>query len=160
MNQIEQIKAEIKRLKEESGIGLCEYDAGHENGICETCDKLLDFIDKLPKEQILPDTVNDNIEAEAKECWDYVFSIGWNENSLMTMNHKEFLAFAEHWAVWQRKQLIKDAVDGEVIISHGEKVISHQSRIGIMETALPDYAIDKLGIGEKVKLIILKNETD
>ena len=39
-----------------------------------------------------------DLEKEANECWDYVFSaIGWDENSLMTMNHKEFLAFARHF---------------------------------------------------------------
>ncbi len=39
-----------------------------------------------------------DLEKEANECWDYVFSaIGWDENSLMTMNHKEFLAFAHHF---------------------------------------------------------------
>lgn len=39
-----------------------------------------------------------DLDKEANECWDYVFSaIGWDENSLMTMNHKEFLAFARHF---------------------------------------------------------------
>lgn len=41
------IKAEIERLKDEASIGLCEYDAGHENGVCETCARLLSFLDSL-----------------------------------------------------------------------------------------------------------------
>lgn len=48
--------------------------------------------------------VSDDIEKEADKCWDYVFSaLGWDENSLMTMNHKKFLAFACHFAEWQKK---------------------------------------------------------
>ena len=38
-----------------------------------------------------------DLEKEAKDCWDYVFALGWDENSLMTMNYKEFLAFARHF---------------------------------------------------------------
>lgn len=37
------------------------------------------------------------IKKDAKECWDYVFPLGWDENSMMTMNHKEFIAFAKHF---------------------------------------------------------------
>ncbi len=50
--------------------------------------------------------ISDDIEKEADICWDYVFSaLGWDENSLMTMNHKEFLAFASHFAEWQKQQM-------------------------------------------------------
>ena len=39
-----------------------------------------------------------DLEKEAKECWDYVFSdVGWDENSRMDMTHKEFIAFAKHF---------------------------------------------------------------
>lgn len=39
-----------------------------------------------------------DLEKEAKECWDYVFSdVGWDENSRMEMTHKEFIAFAKHF---------------------------------------------------------------
>ena len=51
MNTIETIRAEIKRLKEEASIGLSEYDAGHENGICEACNDILSFLDTLEEEQ-------------------------------------------------------------------------------------------------------------
>lgn len=53
MNAVEQIRAEIERLKNDASIGLSEYDAGYENGICDTCDSLLSFIDSLqPSETI------------------------------------------------------------------------------------------------------------
>jgi len=54
---------------------------------------VIDTITSLQQEQ--PEV---DLEEEANECWDYVFSaIGWDENSLITMNHKEFLAFARHF---------------------------------------------------------------
>lgn len=50
MTPIDQIKAEITSIKDLTGVGLNEYDMGHENGVCETCDRLLSFIDSLEKE--------------------------------------------------------------------------------------------------------------
>lgn len=61
--------------------------------------------------------ISDDIEREANICWDYVFSaLGWDENSLMTMNYKEFLAFASHFAEWQKK---KDADLGSPAYERG-----------------------------------------
>ena len=43
--------AEIERLKDGIGIGLCEYDAGEENGKMEILIKLSSFITSLQQEQ-------------------------------------------------------------------------------------------------------------
>lgn len=51
MKEKEQIRAEIERLKEETAIGICEYDKGEENGRMEVLTSLLSFIDSLPEEQ-------------------------------------------------------------------------------------------------------------
>lgn len=48
--QSERIIAEIKRLKCETHIGVCEYDQGVENGRMEVLDALLKFIDSMHKE--------------------------------------------------------------------------------------------------------------
>lgn len=50
--QVEQIRAEIERLKEENSIGLSEYDAGYCNGVGEICEHLLSFIKSQPEEPI------------------------------------------------------------------------------------------------------------
>ena len=50
MTQIDQIKAEISCIKDLTGVGLNEYDMGHENGVCETCDRILSFIESQEKE--------------------------------------------------------------------------------------------------------------
>ena len=39
-----------------------------------------------------------DLEKEANECWNYVFSeLGWDKNSIITMKHDEFMAFAKHF---------------------------------------------------------------
>ena len=45
------IRSEIERRKDYAGIGLCAYDAGYENAICELSDSLLSFLDILETEQ-------------------------------------------------------------------------------------------------------------
>lgn len=51
MDKVQKIKEMIERLKDENSIGLCEYDAGYCNGVGETCDNILKFIDSLQEEQ-------------------------------------------------------------------------------------------------------------
>lgn len=55
---------------------------------------------------------------------------------------------ARHFADWQKQQLMKDAVEGLVVcdeLTHGYKDIA---------MSIPDY----LNVGDKVKLIIIKEE--
>lgn len=47
----EKLIAEIERLKDGIGIGLCEYDAGEENGKMEILIELSSFIATLQQEQ-------------------------------------------------------------------------------------------------------------
>ena len=44
-DKVQKIKNFVQNLKEENSIGLCEYDAGYCNGVGETCDRILTFID-------------------------------------------------------------------------------------------------------------------
>lgn len=46
------IVAEIERIKEDAGIGLCAYDMGEENGKLQVCDKLLSFIDSIETKDV------------------------------------------------------------------------------------------------------------
>lgn len=54
------------------------------------------------------------------------------------------------------KMMLMDSVEGEIVISHGEKVILHPSRIGKAEMSLVGEIVDKYGIGDKVKISIFK----
>lgn len=47
----DQLIAEIERLKEETPIGICEYDKGEENGRYEVLNHLLSTITSLQQEQ-------------------------------------------------------------------------------------------------------------
>ena len=44
--------AEIKRIKDEIGIGLNAYEMGEENGKAEMCDMFLSFIDTLEVKEV------------------------------------------------------------------------------------------------------------
>ena len=48
----EKLKADIERLKEETFIGICEYDKGQENGRMEVLTSLQSTIDSLQQEQL------------------------------------------------------------------------------------------------------------
>ena len=66
--------------------------AAHFRGQVLAYSTVLEGIASLQQEQ--PDV---DLEKEAKDCWDYVFALGWDDNSFMTMNYKEFFAFARHF---------------------------------------------------------------
>lgn len=44
--------AEIKKIKDEIGIGLNAYEMGEENGKAEMCDMFLSFIDTLEVKEV------------------------------------------------------------------------------------------------------------
>ena len=56
--------AEIERLKEETPIGICEYDKGEENGRMEVLTSLRTTIDSLQQEQ--PEV---DLEKEIQSFW-------------------------------------------------------------------------------------------
>jgi hypothetical protein len=62
MDAIQIIKEKIERIKNENSIGLSEYDSGYCNGVGETCDELLQFIDSLPEEP-----ASEDLEEYAKK---------------------------------------------------------------------------------------------
>lgn len=58
---------------------------------------------------------------------------------------------------YERSQLMKNAIPGKVVISHGEKVIEHPSRHGLTESSFPDHVADAFSIGEEVNITISKS---
>lgn len=63
----DKLKAEIERLKEETPIGICEYDKGEENGRMEVLISLQSTIDSLQQEQPAVD-----LEKEYKAWWNSI----------------------------------------------------------------------------------------
>ena len=64
------IVAEIERIKEDAGIGLCAYDMGEENGKLQVCDKLLSFIDSIETKDV---DLEKEIQQHIKDCLDIKF---------------------------------------------------------------------------------------
>ena len=78
--------AEIYKLKKSHDNWSCLGKCFHQE-----YETLLSFINTLEVKEV-------DLEKEANECWNYVFSeLGWDKNSIMTMKHDEFMAFAKHF---------------------------------------------------------------
>lgn len=80
------IVAEIERIKKEE----CPTDSYE--GRCKLLwfEQFLSFLDTLEVKKV-------DLEKEANEAWDYIFSHGWDENSRMALKHDEYMAFAKHF---------------------------------------------------------------
>ena len=133
--QVEQIRAEIERLKEENSIGLSEYDAGYCNGVGEICEHLLSFIKSQPDEQ-----VSEDLEKAAIEAFKQIVDNGKNS----------FLEIFKAGSNWRKEQMMKDSVSGEVM---------HCMRYWIKtdEAELQNH-LQKFIDGDKVKVIIIKED--
>jgi len=84
------------------------------------------------------------IEDEAMRCWKEIFPLGWSNTSQVTLTYDQHIAFAKHYADWQKKRLLKDAVEGT---------------IGFVSIRLdkPNFSEDYKE-GDKVKVILIKDE--
>lgn len=81
------VVAEIENIK---SIEFNERNSS-EAYACMALDMVKEAIDTLEVKEV-------NLEKEANECWNYVFSeLGWDKNSIITMKHDEFMAFAKHF---------------------------------------------------------------
>ena len=88
---------------------------------------------------------NDSFEAEVKKLWE---EINTGHSYSIVDSYNQFYGLCLEIADWQKEQLMKDAVDGLVVcnnLTHGFKDI-------VME--IPSF----LNVGDKVKLIILKED--
>lgn len=135
MNDIEKIKAEIKRLMKETDDS--QFGIG---GRC-MCRIILDFIDSLSEEK-----PSDELEEAAENCvWN---SIDSNDPTLVPKFIPLLLSLFISGAYWQKEQIMKDAVEGEVIYDLG----------GFFR--IKSEAIDgaKYKVGSWVKLIIVKED--
>lgn len=78
--KLDAIRAEIHRLVDVRG-----YDRGMAND-------LFAFMDSLPNEPISKD-----LEKEIDKIWNPRFNLGWDEKSLLSMNHEGFTTIAKYF---------------------------------------------------------------
>ena len=157
MNEKELIRSEILKMKDQTGIGLSEYDCGHENGANEMCDKILAFIDTLPGEPL-----SEDMEVEFGSYLQRVFKVRKEGNVYKTNSLKispyDLMNLACYFANWQKEQMMKEA-----IVLHDELVMCYNNG---KPTGLSPYeewwsneeVQSRFKDGDKVKIIIIKEE--
>lgn len=134
--QVEQIRAEIERLKNKNTEA---FDCGCNGTKCAgydmALDDLLSFIDTMPEEP-----VSEDLEKAAIEAFKQIVDNGKNS----------FLEIFKAGANWRKEQMMKDSISGEVM---------HCMRywINTDEDKLQNHLQKFIG-GEKVKVIIVKED--
>lgn len=118
----------------------------------EEAEREMNFVEHIIKEEHRQPTYSDAIEygmrlQKQKDNQD--------DSDMAVIAH---LDGVESGKAIMKEQMMKEAVEGIIIISHGEKVVLHPSRHGKAEMSLPDEIIDKYGIDDKVKIIFIKEE--
>lgn len=88
-------KAEIKRYKHKVDERLkikgrtLEEDL-KDSALQNLCGNLLHFIDTLEVKEA-------DLEKEIDNVWNPHFNLGWDDNSLVSINHKSFESIAKHF---------------------------------------------------------------
>ena len=126
--QVKQIKAEIERLYKEAKE---EPYTGRMEGRLEALDKLDAFIDSLEEEP-----VSEDLEKAAVEAFKHIVDSDKNN----------FYEIFKAGANWQKEQMLKDAVNGEV---------GYWNITGLSINMKLPKCIDE---DDKVKVIIVKEE--
>lgn len=88
----EKLFAEIERLKEETCIGICEYDSGEEHGRFEVLNHLLSTITSLQQEQQEEELNEETITNEFRIIGDKCFNEGiegWQREKLIARHFYE-----------------------------------------------------------------------
>lgn len=139
---VEKVKEEIESYKE-SMKGL-EPHSDFRRGQITAYNQIMQFIDSLPEEHVSEDL--------DREIGYYTTSklLGKRNHStgVYHLTQKECDNIARHFAEWQRKQMMKDALSGQIYRSHD----------GDVKILAVKGNTDKLYRGTDIKFIILKTE--
>ena len=108
-----------------------------DNAYCEAIADVKRIIERI-NETSLPSNLDEAAEEIVKD---------WN-----AYGDGEYKKLVIAGAEWMAGQGV--SVDGEVVISHGNKTIEHRGRYGIQETTTP--GIDVFNVGDKVVVQIRK----
>ena len=143
MTIIEQIKAEIERLKGIGGIVPLdnrEQKTGYESALID----IEIFLDSLESEK----PTQEGLEEEIIKCWQAWVSPSNKQSVEGVFPLSEFVFYARHFAEWQKEQLLKDAEECELYWDGDFLAI--------------DLNMAALGYSErdKVRVIILPKDND
>ena len=137
----EALVAEIEHQKEETSIGLNEWENGEEHGRMDVINALQEKIKSMQGEP-----ANDDLEDEINR---YLSTWSTSKDNGIVFCEK----MARHFAAWQKEQMMKDAVDG-----WAEEPECFLWRV-ISDDLTGEFVVkNKLQDGDKVKLIVIKEE--
>ena len=142
----EKIKEEIEKYAKEEA--LKSNGSEFYGGRVSMCTKILSFIDSLPEEPVSEDLEEDSsFEKLLQEIY-----IKYNKQ----ISIEKLLDIASHFAEWQKQQMMKNVVDGEVVYQIGSAEIAPTD---IRYKVVSDRVyIPNVKLGDKVKIIIVKEE--
>lgn len=141
---IEKILKEINRLKKE----LDGYSA------LEALDYIESYINTLPEEPVSQDLD----EEIGKYTTNELLKKRNHSTGIYHLTQKDCDDIARHFAEWQKKQMMKDAVDG-VVHHFADDELAAVHYNDPKGTPMSIYVSSKgLSAGEKVKIIIAKTE--
>lgn len=150
MTIIEQIKAEIERLKS------IEYPCDNSQqatGFFNAIDRMTDFLDTLESEK--PIGLEEEIHKYNKERFDEYFPEQdgdfISEVDFMTCLDRVARHFAKLGAEDAREKMMVEAVEGEIFDDYDKDICEH--RLTILSTVPPGYKD-----GDKVRVIIVKED--
>ncbi len=106
MNTIEQIKAEIERRIKEDYNGPDKHDNEIAQGVCAS---IIAFLDTLLQEQPSSD-----LEVDLEKIIVQTYHDG-SVADTSDMDHVDYENIARHFAEWQKEQMMKGAVDCQVV---------------------------------------------
>lgn len=143
MDKLAKIKKELKRLREETSIGLSDHDNGVEQGRMEIINALSVFLDSLQKE-----SVSEELEEEITRVW--------NNTSFEPKHWLEFERIAHHFVNWQKEQMIKDAKSG---IGNYDNYIKFEDGTWIgLDPSMQQKPAFNVNEGDKVKVLVVKED--
>lgn len=87
--QVKQIRDEVERLQRWS-IDTFTHHGGISTAVVHVLTDLLDFIDSIEEPEV-------DLEKEIDKIWNPRFNLGWDERSLLSMNHEGFTTIAKYF---------------------------------------------------------------
>ena len=151
-DKVQKIREEIEKIKTaHSSIDLKESNP--DVLVVQVCTNLLSFIDSIHEE-----TVSEDLEEASKEWLEPQLDksyVSYGEGKMMELTHFDGYAMLdaiEFGAKWQEQQMMAKAIDGKLFRTYDNSSFKYKIDIDC------DIRIDKYKDGEKVKVIIVKED--
>ena len=145
--QVEQIKAEIERLKKEN-----RSDDSYDKERFSTLEMVEEFINSLPEEPISEDLNTASSEYEAKS---YQLKLTKDGEFVKSINPAIKIAFIAG-ANWRKEQMMKYGTEYQV--AEGSMCPAMESIPVLANTDMILLPKDKFKVGDKIKVIIIKED--